>query len=275
MIRVDMIGANAVGKTTLLRRYSRAPGSGWLPVKAALSERAFAALKQHGNAQAILSQVLRALPETSLKKRWVARVLKTRTSSQVWDQPESFRDFIDTAIAISSTLDKEPIQKLSGLKALYDSLNTLGLLADWSEPVPVLFDESLCQKVYGILDPKTTTTEQLNQYFGNMPEPQLLLHCTTDFECHVRQYKARYKRRGYAVRNSQFYLKDDAELLEDLKNRRWIAEHAAEFFRNRGIEVVSLDTRGAELRLLDEAIERVKAAVSSDATASAAASPSG
>lgn len=269
MLRVDMIGANAVGKTTLLRQYGSAQGSSWVPVKAALSKRAIAALQAQGNAQALLSHLMRIVPDISLKKRWVSRVLKKRTSSQVWDQPEVFRDFIDTAISISSTLDNEPIQKLSGLKALYDSLNMYGLLADWPEPVPVLFDESLCQKVYGIVDPRAATPELLDKYFGNMPEPAVLLHCTTDFEYHIMQYRQRYKRRGYNVRNSQFYLKNEAELLKDLESRRWIADYAAGFFRNRGVEVVSVDTRKAELGLLLESIEKAKSDFSDSASKSA------
>lgn len=261
MIRVDMIGANAVGKTTLLRQAQRSSSTLWQPVKSAQMRYAAELLARRSSA---LGRLLQLYPYAKGRHKLALSVIKRHSGNTVWDDPEQYADFIEAAIRLSSQSGHRSIQTLAGLHALHNALNTLGYLARWNSAQAILFDESLCQKVFGLINPSQIDVAALEHYIHTMPAPDLLVHCETDFDRHLAQFKSRVRQRGYRVRNSQYYLETDEALADDLSARRTLALQVATKMRERGVPVVSLDLSEPSersLQHLNEAVQQASTAL--------------
>lgn len=195
-------------------------------------------LKSH---HSLSARLLSLYPLPKGRHKLATSVIKRHSENSVWDTPDHYEMFIDAAMTLASQAGTQGIQKLAGLNSLYASLNTLGYLSCWEQSSAVLFDESLCQKLFGLVSPAHISLESLNGYLDSMPLPDFLVHCETDFDRHLAQFKARSQRRGYKVRNSQYYLGSDEALAQDLEARRAMARYVAERLEARGVQVLYLD----------------------------------
>lgn len=251
MFRIDMIGANGVGKTTLLRKLRRLPGRSWLSPDEAVLVQAGRLLADEGSMQSLVKRLLlRGLPVKSPRKRLAGSILKRQAANDLWESETTYAPFIAAALALATDSGKREIQKLSGLNGFHSSLHQLGYLAQMPDDQAVMFDESLSHRVYSIVHPVDCQPEQLERYLDAMPLPDLLIHCHTDFDSHWRQIRDRVKRRGYAVRNSHYFINEEKEFQEDLRARRHIAEQVRDHMTQQRVPVLNVDTRQLERKSL-------------------------
>lgn len=240
--RVDFFGAPGVGKSTLYKELikQRPKSKPWLtPGEAKIIWAQQYATKNANTKTEILKAFL--LKSNIFKKLHpflAEQVVKPAMANMLWDQKNEYADFIEVALSGAAIKEKEPLRRLLGLAWFFDVFATAVFFSHMLNNQLVFFDESLCQKVFGVLDCKSNLYENITvQYFENIPRPDVFIFCELDQNVLFQRITARSK----VIPGHRNLSKD--ELYEAIRVQQSIADIGKIALIKRGSVLIKLDMR--------------------------------
>ncbi len=238
--RVDLIGANGVGKSTLYShlvedRHGRRPR--WLTMREAktklVTRRLFAKLSPKNLAKAVTGHLplVGNIFVDSYCRREAERAFATESLG--------YQQFFERCLSQFHNQKPGRASSCLSLVWLFSRLAEIALLEDLDETV--LFDESLSHKVVTLLADSKMLEEgrPIDPYLEAMPPPVAAIHLRASEELIMRRLTERNRRRGGPI--ARHITLDRRGLRRSTRRTRKISELLAKSLQSRGGEVINLD----------------------------------
>lgn len=235
MNRIDFLGAPGVGKTTIYDGFLQKYGKKY-NLYSEFSARLEAVKKYNklnGGKEKLGTHLLLSLPK-----------LRNPYISSIEDkiQKKHFEEYIKTLNELVNVVNnafcisvKDNYRRQFGYISFNRKIKILCSLENYFDGI-MASDESLSQKVYGILPDDKINKEIIIDYFQKIPLPEKLIYCYADPEIIVDRILSRAKTIPGHKNKSK------SELSENVENSLAIAEIGANVLIKRDVKILELNT---------------------------------
>jgi len=253
MRRIDFLGAPGVGKSSIynILLHHRGENKIWLTPEE-LKFKVYA--KQYGKKNTLKLKILNLLINQNnilfpFIKAKLQKEFSRLENETIFAKKDIYNTFMEYALSIEGQVDKDAFRRFKGLGWFFDTLKTVAWLEQTETDDWVIFDESLCQKVFGIINSdQCLEQEKVEGYFQSLPLPEALVHLRLNPDENFKRIKSRQKMIPAHKALS------DKGILKTLELYAEISGLGASILESRGCVVFHLDMVG-ELKNNAEVLE--------------------
>lgn len=238
-IRIDFLGSPAVGKSKIYNEVIKKNNLIMTEEKALLQS--LKKYKQDNVVKDILYYIILRTP-----------ILNYKLSKKLNYNKRYLRDFINENETFLNQLfeilysSKDPSsRKVFGYDLLIKNLKTLAFIQKNLNAKNLFIDESLSQKVYGVVPNNNLEIKNVESYFLNMPKPDILIYVYNDEEVIYKNIFKRKRKNGKFINSHR-----DGYNSNDLKNIIQVQMNIAELGKNilekRGVSILKLRSDNLE-----------------------------
>lgn len=242
MRRIDFFGAPGVGKSTLYNEFLRRRKNSkvWMTPREAKIKLALEHLKKSNiNKKEFLAKlVLKNFLLKPIHLQLADDILFTLEENNILDKRHIYNEFINKVLLCALNEEKDPTRRLIGLNWFYYKLLFVSLLDSSTDNTTVIFDESLSQKVYGIIyQNNNINLKEIEDYFNMIPPPLCVVYCKLDPEETFNRLKKRKKvipgHRGLS----------ENLLFEKINIQLELASIGVNVLNSRGVKIIDVNTK--------------------------------
>ena len=233
-IRVDFLGAAGAGKSTLYKRVlTGGRRRQWLTE----SEAYRSAIERY-------AKQVKSRPKGMLLKipvvgdAYAHRIERIAINRAFQPYAEAHEAFLRIAADNFAQSNRSEYRRAEGYYNFIKTLRMWAFVEQFMPTRPVLSDESLSQKVYGILPKDCENVGVARNYFDEMPLPAAMVHITGDLGTIVTQIRDRQQQTGRLIPAHQDI--GDEELAKRTASALSVATVGAETLLKRGVPVLTL-----------------------------------
>jgi hypothetical protein len=240
MKRIDFLGAPGVGKSTLYLSLlnNRKNKDIWISPQELLE---FRILEEISKRKSSKFNIIKFLGDyliffKPLSKIYLSSKVQALLNHAFSERKDSYNELIGAALSAEQLIEKEHVRRLLGITWFFDVLKTVSVVETSNLDKLVLFDESICQKVFGITNCDFVIEEQkIQNYFSFIPLPDLLVYFYLDPELNYNRIINRQK-----IIPSHKNLNME-ELQKKILIHSKITDLGTEVLKDRGCKVLKLD----------------------------------
>lgn len=242
--RVDFLGAPGVGKSTLFKELlkQRPKSKPWLTPREAkiIWAQQHASMYANTKRELLKAFLLKSKLFKKLHPALAEELIGPVLTQFLWDQKDKYADFIEVALSGAAIKGKNPLRRILGITWFFEMFSTTVFLTNNHNNRFVFFDESLSQKVFGVLDSSTIGYEDVvMNYFQHIPRPAYLVFCNLGSDILFQRIKTRNK-----IIPGHRNLTNEG-LFEIIRVQQFIAEIGKKALIQRGSVIVELDMQNS------------------------------
>jgi hypothetical protein len=239
--RIDLIGANGVGKSTLyshLIERRRGHDLPWLTLGEAKRKIAVRGFVKEMSPRDLIKAFSCHLPLVG--DAFVDAYCRRRAEHAFATDREGYQRFFDRCMRHFDSAEPAGTASCLSLVWLFSRVAETALLEKLSETV--IFDESLSHKVVTLLSDNqglVRNGQGLKTYLDTMPAPEAVIHLSAPDGLIMQRLIARERRRGSPI--ARHLTLDRKGLYHSIRRTREISETLASHLQSRGGDVIHLD----------------------------------
>lgn len=242
MKRIDFLGAPGVGKSTLykeLLRQRKKPDKFLTPEEAKVEVAKKHLIENKNIKKHFLKSLILNCSIFRKKHCCLAeKILKNEKNEVLWKNKEKYNEVLKIALRGSNIEEKIPYRRFLGLSWFFDVFQKVLFLEENFDDF-VIYDESLSQKIYGLIFSENKEYEDsIVDYFRNCPKPFCVIFCRINKKGIFKRIKQREKT-GKIIPGHRDV--NNKKLEEIIVNQIEVSEIALKVLKERGIHVLEID----------------------------------
>jgi len=257
MERIDFLGAPGVGKSSLLNyllNKSHYHRQILKPDKAKIIlAKEYLKASHRSYIYFLVSIVFRFCTFSRIRTLFANEILKNAEDDNLWNKRDQYKAFINNVLEIATSSKKDPIITLFGINRFFNVSKYTFLLEFSKQEGIVLFDESLSQKVYGLVNCENyLDQEAIKKYFTYMPLPRCLVYCYLDLE----NLLDRIKKRNKIILPHRNLSEEQLRIV--CRNQLEVASIGKEVLESRGCNIIQINMKDELMILSDKLNNELK-----------------